>query len=254
MIRAERLNQISKLASEAGIVTIDALADELGVSKATVRRDINELCAEGIVEKTRGGIIFVDQNANIEPTYAMRFLTNTEEKQRIALAAREYITDGSYIMFDSGSTVLELAKVLPVMQHLSIVTYDLYIALELTSKEYVDLFMIGGMFRKRFFGFHGYFAENMIKELHANIAFIGADAVDLKNGIMGHNMNDVRLKQHMIDGSEKAILLCDHTKFETGAFIHISPLEKIDLIITGKETDEKYLRALRDMNIEVQIV
>lgn len=157
-------------------------------------------------------------------------------------------------MFDSGSTVLELAKELPVRNHLDIITYDLYVALELVNREYVDLLMIGGVFRRQYFGFHGYFAENAIRQMYSKVAFIGADAVNLQGGIMSHNQNDVPLKQSMIENSQKTILLCDHTKFGSYAFMHVAPLEKFDIVITGRELDEKYVSALREKGIGVELV
>lgn len=95
--------------------------------------------------------------------------------------------------------------------------------------EYVDLLMIGGVFRRQYFGFHGYFAENAIRQMYSKVAFIGADAVNLQGGIMSHNQNDVPLKQSMIENSQKTILLCDHTKFGSYAFMHVAPLEKFDI-------------------------
>jgi DeoR/GlpR family transcriptional regulator of sugar metabolism len=184
----------------------------------------------------------------------MRLSVNMEEKNRIGKAARAYINEGDNIMFDSGSTVLALAKELPQKRHLGIITYDLYVALELINKEFVDLLMIGGVFRRQYFGFHGYFAETAIRQMHANVAFIGADAVDLQNGIMSHNQNDVPLKQCMIENSRTTILLCDHTKFGSSAFVNVALLDGFNIVITGKQLDEHYASAMREKGIEVRLV
>lgn len=106
----------------------------------------------------------------------------------------------------------------------------------------------------QYFGFHGYFAENAIRQMYSKVAFIGADAVNLQGGIMSHNQNDVPLKQSMIENSQKTILLCDHTKFGSYAFMHVAPLEKFDIVITGRELDEKYVSALREKGIGVELV
>lgn len=248
---------ITELADQNGdgIMTLEELAEYLHVSMATVRRDVDELASRGVLQKTRGGVILqAREAASLDPTYAMRLSVNMDEKNRIARAASAYIYEGDNIMFDSGSTVLELAKELPVRNHLGIITYDLYVALELVNKEYVDLLMIGGVFRRQYFGFHGYFAENATRQMYAKVAFIGADAVNLQGGIMSHNQNDVPLKQSMIENSQKTILLCDHTKFGSYAFMHVAPLEKFDIVITGRELDEKYVSALREKGIGVELV
>lgn len=250
MIRAERFHMITELADQNGdgIMTLEELAEYLHVSMATVRRDVDELASRGVLQKTRGGVILqAREAASLDPTYAMRLSVNMDEKNRIARAASAYIYEGDNIMFDSGSTVLELAKELPVRNHLGIITYDLYVALELVNKEYVDLLMIGGVFRRQYFGFHGYFAENApsarcMPRWRSSVP----DAVNLQGGIMSHNQNDVPLKQSMIENSQKTILLCDHTKFGSYAFMHVAPLEKFDIVITGRELDEKYVSALRE--------
>ena len=76
----------------------------------------------------------------------------------------------------------------------------------------------------------------------------------LQGGIMSHNQNDISLKQSMIENSQQVILLCDHTKFNSYAFMHVAPLEKFDIVITGKELDKKYVSALNEKGIVVELV
>ncbi len=257
MIREERLQKITELATNDadGILTLEELAGHLDVSLATVRRDVSEMVQRGILEKTRGGIVLKPRESSpLDPIYEMRLSKNVDEKNRIAKAAMSYIKDGDNAMFDSGSTVLALAKELVNFNHIGVITYDLYVALELINKEFVDLLMIGGVLRRQYYGFHGYFAEKAISQMYSRIAFIGADAVDLQGGIMSHNQNDVPLKQSMISNSQETILLCDHTKFGSFAFMHVAPLEKFDLVITGRELEERYVSELREKGIEVELV
>lgn len=257
MLREERFQMISQMVNQTpgGVVSLEELGNCLDVSIATVRRDVDEMARRGFLEKTRGGVLLrTQEESSLDPTYAMRLAVNMDEKNRIANAAFKYIQDGDNIMFDSGSTVLEMAKGLPRFHHLGIITYDLYVALELINKEFVDLLMIGGVFRQQYFSFHGYFAENAIRQMYARVAFIGADAVDLQGGIMSHNQDDVPLKQSMIRNSQQTILVCDHTKFGSFAFMHVAPLNKFDRVITGKELEEKYVSALREQEIEVELV
>lgn len=257
MLREERFQRISTMVNQTpdGIVSLEELGRCLDVSIATVRRDVDEMARRGLLEKTRGGVLLRPHEASsLDPTYAMRLSVNMDEKNRIAKAALCHIQDGDNLMFDSGSTVLEMSKELPRFHHLGIITYDLYVTLELINKDFVDILMIGGVFRRQYFGFHGYFAENAIRQMYSRVAFIGADAVDLRGGIMSHNQNDVPLKQSMIENSQKTILVCDHTKFGSTAFMHVAPLKNFDLVITGKELDEKYVSALREQEIEVELV
>ncbi len=254
MIRAERFNLITNLANEMDIITLDELAERLQVSVATVRRDVDELCSQGIVEKTRGGIIFCNKKTDSEPSLQLRRVLNTEEKKRIAQAAFRYIEPNSYYMFDSGSTVHELLKLVPVQYPISIVTYDLSFIPELNALENADVFILGGQLRRAQLACHGIFAEDYLDQMNAQIAFIGADSVDLHKGIMGFNTNDVPLKQKMIANSTHTILLCDHSKFDNHGFISIHGLKGIDLIITDSGTDPEIIRQLTDSGLKVEVV
>jgi DeoR/GlpR family transcriptional regulator of sugar metabolism len=253
MLQAERLQAIRELAEKEDIISWERLMQMLNVSKATIRRDVNQLAAEGCIEKTRGGILSLQSDA-LEPSLQARNVQNTSEKKRIAQAALEYIHPDDFIFFDSGSTVKEITPLIPSSLRFSAMTYDLYIALELSKKPGVDVFITGGTIRKHFETAHGYMTERDLQEFHAQTAFMGADAIRLNSGIHGYNMNDIRPKQIMIENSDQTILLCDHTKFEKTAYIHISELKKIDRIITGVETEEKYGKAIRELGIQVQYV
>ncbi|MCI5481211.1 MAG: DeoR/GlpR family DNA-binding transcription regulator [Lachnospiraceae bacterium] len=254
MIRAERFNSIISLSNEMDIVTLEALAKRLGVSVATVRRDVEELAAQGLVEKTRGGIIFCSKKQDSEPSLQLRSHINQEEKRRIAQAAFEYIRPDSFYMFDSGSTVGALIRLIPKNYPISIVTYDLSYINDLNNLECADVFILGGKLRTGQMACHGTFAENYLDQMNAHIAFIGADSVDLQKGIMGFNTNDVNLKQKMINNSDKTILLCDHSKFENRGFISIHGLEGIDLLITDSGTDPEVIERFREAGLNIQVV
>ena len=254
MIRAERFNMITNLANEMDIVTLEELAKRLGVSVATVRRDVEELAANGIVEKTRGGIIFCNKKQDSEPSLQRRRYSNMDEKKRIAQAAFEYIKPNSYYMFDSGSTVGNVIGLIPKNFPISIVTYDLSYINELNCLENAEVFILGGKLRSGQMACHSAYAENYLEQMNAYIAFIGADAVDINKGIMSFNMNDIVFKQKMIKNSDKTILLCDHSKFENRGFISIHGLEGIDLIITDSGTDPKVIEQFREAGVKVQVV
>ena len=254
MIRAERFNLITNLSNEKDVITLEELAERLNVSVATVRRDVEELCGQGIVDKTRGGIIFRNKKQDTEPSLQLRSYSNLEEKKRIAQAALRYVEPNSYYMFDSGSTVGQLIRLIPRDFPVSIVTYDLNYITDLNALKNADVFILGGKLRQGQMACHGPNAEQWLDQMNAEIAFIGADSIDLNKGIMGYNTNDVPLKQKMIANSAKTILLCDHSKFESHGFISIHGFDKIDLIITDTGTDPEIIRKIREKGVDVEVV
>ena len=139
MIKEERKNQILEMANSHEIISIDDIAEALDVSKATVRRDIDELAREGTVEKTRGGIMSVNHKLRMEPSLRVRSNMNVEEKERMAQAALKYIRDKEYVVFDSGTTIRELARLVRGDCRITAVTYDLLTAVELAKRPQIDL-------------------------------------------------------------------------------------------------------------------
>lgn len=253
MLKAERLEIIKNLAKENEIVSWEKLHSYLDASKATIRRDIEQLEAEGIARKTRGGVIFPREKGT-EPSNEIRKYHNTDAKERIAEAALAYISDHDFIMLDSGSTVLELAKRIPKDRHIGVVTYYFEAARIISENENAEVFLVGGKVRKGFYTCHGFMAEKMLGEFHASLCFLGADGVDVQRGITGYNSLDVPLKQLMMKQSDKVILLCDHSKFESNAYMYIAKMDQIDVVITDSATSEEYIRSMREIGIEVVVV
>ncbi len=253
-MKEERKSKIVALVNEKEILSFDMMMDEFDVSSATIRRDIEELAADGLIQKTRGGILSMNRRVKDEPSLRLRSSMNMDEKRRMAAAASQFIEDGDCIAIASGTSVLELAKLLKNDLRLNIVTYDLLVALELANRAQFDVLMIGGSIKKAYYSTHGYFAEDMMKKIRVDKAFISADAIDLKQGIMGYTSDDIGTKTLLLKSASQVFLLCDHTKFDTRAFIKICDLSCISHIITGEEIDQTILKSIVDMGIRVTTV
>ena len=139
-------------------------------------------------------------------------------------------------------------------KNLMIATNDLHIALDLSANQDINLIVIGGESRKNHFSLLGYFSERMVSEMHADTTFIGIGAIDVKHGLMDFTTDEVKVKQAMINASRETIVLCDHTKFESVAFIRVCQLSEIDRIITGKELDASICSQLKEAGIDVVLV
>lgn len=254
MFSLDRMQRIITLVNKKEFITIKELADEIGISQATIRRDIARLDEEGHVKKVQGGVVSVNRNGFQEPALRTRKISNTEEKERIAEAAMKYIGDGEHVIFDSGTTLLTLAKKIKGVKDLTVITYDMLIAFELAQHPSIELLMAGGIMRKNFYSFYGYFTENMFSEMHVNKAFISCDALDIYQGIMSYNIDDITVKRCIIESADEVILLCDHSKLNIKTFINICPLSSVNRMIIGKEADPAIIAKLRENNIEIEMV
>ena len=241
MLRAERQNQIVDIVNQKGIVTIEDLMKQVQISKATARRDINSLSEEKRIIKIRGGAQSVIASAPYEPSLLARSQVNADEKKRIAEEAVRHIFPEDRIILDSGTTVLEVAKLLSTFSSLTIVTNDIHIAGEVNTNTANNLIFIGGIIRKGFCSSYGFYAESMLKSLS-----VDKDAIDPDLGIMSYTMDDVNLKSIGMSNAKEVFLLCDHSKFCAQALFSVGMMDKITTIISGKELDASIAEKLRN--------
>lgn len=243
MIRNKRLESIERYVMEHKYASTEELMNELNVSKATVRRDLSLMSDNENIKIVRGGVMMRNtESTKYEPSYDEKIMTNEDEKVRIAKRAGELISEGTTIAMDSGTTILQLAKELNNFKQLVVATCDVRNAVALAKHEELDIMMLGGgMLRRGFFTVTGGMVEEMIKDLNFNQAFISCDAVNIKNGAMITNFDEIQIKRSMIASSHEVILLADHGKMELVSFGSFASLDQIDKIITGIELpDETY--------------
>lgn len=254
MLSAERMAKIVDITNQREIITVDELVGIIGASKATVRRDITRLVENGLIRKTHGGVMSVAMGTATEPSLRMKSNLHIDEKKRIALRALNYVENNDFMILDSGTTLLEFAKLLDEKKAVTVVTYDLLVAMEVAKKPNIDLMMLGGTLRKTYYSFFGYFAEAMLSQIKAGKCFVSVDSVDVQQGLMSYTTDDIAIKKLIIESCNQVILLCDHSKFELRSFIKICDLSRIDTIITGGEINPAVLERLREMSINVEVV
>ncbi len=255
MIQAERLNKILEEVDARGFVSIEALMESLGASKSTLRRDLLTLEQQNALIRTRGGAMSAKAGGTSdEPEVSLRRTLQQDEKKRIAQAALSFINERDTILLDSGTTTIELAKLLGGYQSLMVATYDLYIADVLSTMENISLVVSGGMLRHRMKTLVGYFSERVMEEIHADRFFLSADAIDIDHGCMCYSIEEISVKKSMLKAAKETILLGDHTKFDNIAFINVCDLSEVDTIITGVETSQETLDHLKEMGIKVVLV
>lgn len=237
MLRAERQKRLVEIINQKGIATVEELMEEVNISKATVRRDINDMAEENLIAKVRGGAKSILPSSPYEPSFTIKSQINADEKKRIAAEAVKHILPDDRIILDSGTTVFEVSKLLNTFSNLTVVTNDIHIAAELNTNSTNNLIFIGGSIRKGFCSSYGYFAEYMLKNVSVDKIFLSVDAIDADLGIMSYTTDDVNLKSIGMENAKETYLLCDHSKFTTQALFTVGLLDKITTIITGTELD-----------------
>jgi DeoR/GlpR family transcriptional regulator of sugar metabolism len=253
MIKDERLSKIIDYIQKNQYVNIHQLVSEFSVSKATIRRDLETLAENGAIQLTHGGAKY-KKEAETELPYDEKRKTNSDEKSRIGKAACDLIHEGDTVIIDTGTTTREMVKYLLSRQNIHVITNDVIIAAELAVNTSIELTLTGGNVRKGYYTLCGYYAENFIKQLHADILFLSLDSIDSEFGCAILNMDEVATKQRMIKAAERTVSVCDHTKYESKALLKVCELSEIDLFVTGRELSEDTCHHFFENGYQLQLV
>ncbi len=229
-LRPERLERIVQMLSlRGGLRTVD-LADALNVSTATIRRDLDELAARGIVDRTHGGAVLGHGGTGREAPYEEKAQRMQPEKARIAERAASLVTDGATIVLDSGTTVLELARRL-AGRPITAIALDLPSASALSAEEGVEVWTPGGHVRNGLFSLVGPWTEQTLRSLSVDLFFMGADAVD-HEGVSNSTVEEAQVKRLALASARTSVLLVDSTKFGRRSFVRVCPLDSVATVIT----------------------
>ncbi|MBC7921767.1 MAG: DeoR/GlpR transcriptional regulator [Ferruginibacter sp.] len=237
---------ILQTVEERGSADVRELADLLQTSEMTVRRDLLQLAASGLLYRTRGGAMKVSL-ATDNFQFANKTAVNAERKDYLCqLAARE-IQEGEVVFLDCGSTVFRLCPFIK-NKRITVVTNSLPIVAELMASA-VSVNLAGGEVDKERRAIHGRIAEEHIARYRAHRAFIGADGISLRNGLSANSEKEASTAVAMARQAQKTYLLCDSSKLETDKYFHFAPLSLFDVLITDKEARPEMVVAYRQAGV-----
>ncbi len=251
MFQIERQDKLLQYINKKKKATIDQLADELGVSKVTVRRDISAISEKGLIIKTHGGVMALDSSLSHEIPFANKSVINIEEKKRIGRLAASLIEDKDIIILDSGSTTLEVAKSVEAKE-VTALTHDINIATESIHKNNINLIVSGGVLDKSVYTLTGNQTVDFYRKVHVNKTFLGCDAIDFEFGISNRTMEEVGIKRAIMDSADEIIVVTDSSKFSRRVFFFLCDVSSINKLVIDKikEIDKN---RLEDRGVEVLI-
>ncbi|CAM3259346.1 DeoR/GlpR family DNA-binding transcription regulator [Deinococcus deserti] len=247
-VSSERQHQILRRALADRVVKIKDLSAELGVHEMTVRRDIDQLAEQGLLERIHGGARIVEKTSE-EVAHQLRATKNTEAKEAIARAALNLIEDGDVVALDASTTALALARLLHA-RNVSAIVSGLDAANVLAANG-VPFLMVGGNFHAPARSFVGAFFMDTMTRLHPDKVFFSAKAFSPDTGFTDPHLPEVGAKQTLIRSAGTVIALLDSTKFERRALATIATLDEVDVLITDQTPSERTLSALEAADIQL---
>jgi DeoR/GlpR family transcriptional regulator of sugar metabolism len=252
MNQEARRAQIRKLIASHGECSVEQLANELGVSGMTVRRDLQMLCEDGRLIRTHGGAT-LGERATFEFAFLDRVNKNQEAKMAIARAAAELIGDSRSVMLDGSTTTLAIARQLRGKSELTVITTSLPAAAELQHEPGVDVLLTGGYIRSTSPDLTGSLAEANLELLRAEIAFLGADAVDNRGKVFTNPPDNSAVLLKMIASAQRVYVVADHTKLGSSALRCFGDLTQWAGLITDEACDTEFVDQLRESGVDVTI-
>jgi DeoR/GlpR family transcriptional regulator of sugar metabolism len=238
-------------------VQVGDLSRRFGVSEVSIRHDLEDLEARGLLRRVRGGAVSVPQTI-LEWSFNEKMLMRREQKERIGRAAAAMISKGDVIIMDSGTTVVHVARAISrgilISGDLTVITSSMPIVRELGPWQGVHLISLGGVYIPQQEVVAGPQAVSNLAQLHADRMFLGAGGLSLEVGATTATVLDAEVDQASVRASEQVVAVIDSSKIGRRGLASVVPLAEIDVLITDDGAPEEFVRKARDLGVDVRIV
>ncbi len=228
------------------VLSVD-LSQEMSVSEDTIRRDLNEMHHQEKLIKVHGGALSKSFYLSVQSTnvYAL------DGKKTIAMKAAKLIKDGMFVLTTGGTTIIELAKALPPELSATFITVSLSAAYEYIHHPNIEVIFIGDRISRSSQISIGAEAISKIKDIRADLCFLGTNAIDVEHGLTDNDWDVVQIKKTMIGSSQKVVSLAIAEKLNTSQRIKVCDIGEIDVLVTELEPSDKRLQPYVQAGVEV---
>lgn len=247
-----RRSEIARLARTSGLASVEDLSAQFGVTASTIRRDLSQLTAQGVIARTYGGAIAL--NPHPESSLRQRAMEGFDAKRGIAEWAAEQVRPGETVLLDAGTTVGAMGEFLRHVTNLTVIAAGLTALEALVDADGVRVECLGGTLRQLSQGFVGPLAEASLQRVSFDKAFLGADAVTADLGICEAELDQTRLKEMMIERAGEVYILAHSAKLGERPFHAWAPIPPGAVLVTDAAIDAKQVALFEDAGIRVQVV
>lgn len=249
MHATKRETEILNTVRLKGSVTTMELAEMLGVTDQTIRRNVVPLVEKGLVKKVHGAIVAPDRL--LEPPFHRRMVENQQAKQDLAAAVGAVIEDGDSIMLDAGSSTSYVARALVSKKNLTIVTNSAQIASTLAPNPTNKVYFAGSELRSDDSAAFDAQALKTFSQFDVQYAIISATALHPTRGVMVQKAHEAELSRLLISRCNHVIVAADHTKFDRKSLISVCDFSEIQSLATDQIPTGDLGKALLDQNISI---
>lgn len=275
MLSEQRYEKISSILEKEGSVKTSTLCRLLSASRETIRRDLETMEEQGLLRRIRGGAMKLEKGKSNEQkmdsvhgfsvqnalpdnqqyaSFDKRQKENFRNKKNIARKAAEFISEGQAIALDSGTTALELARVIKHRFHyLTVVTNSLPVAAELADAEGITLVLTGGIYNSDERAFTSDLATLIFSRINIDILFLTTCGISVERGITYQRVDEIIVQDKMMEASGKTIVIADSTKIEVNSLVKMCGIDRISMLITDSNASAEQTKALEQAGVQVVI-
>jgi DeoR/GlpR family transcriptional regulator of sugar metabolism len=247
MLKKERQEFILREINLHNKVLTSDLCEAINVSEDTIRRDLFELAETGDIIKVHGGAL----SRSFHVSFQANGVYSHDNKKLIAQKAVSLIKDGMFILTTGGTTILELAKALPKHLRATFFTGSLPAALEYIQHPGIEVIFIGDRISKNSKITVGGDAITKIKQINADICFLGINAIDSGHGLTDNDWDVVQVKKAMIEASKKVVALSISEKVNTQQKIKVADVEELDILVTELDPCQEIFNPYKEKDLQI---
>lgn len=241
--------RIRELLESQEFVDLETLCRELGASESSVRRDLTQLEATGVLKRVYGGAMAVETRGHALD-FGWQSTRMADEKRRIARRAAALVEDGQTVILDGGSTTAAVAAAL-LDRSIHVITNSLAIADVFADARQIEVTLTGGYLYPRLRAMLGPICEQMLAGVSADLLIMGIGGIT-EAGFSNSNSLVVGPEWKMIEAARRVVVVADHTKFGRGAVSHVAGLEMADVVVSDIELETRYRLMLAEHGVALE--
>ena len=248
-MKIDRINQIHELLKDVHSISINKLCSSFGVSKNTIRRDIEKKKKSGIIKKVYGGIVLQEQSEVSPEPFSSRETRNTQAKKKIARIAASLVNDGDVIYIDSGTTTMHMIPYLADKKRLTIVTASVYVINAASNYKDFNIIATGGSLYLPSKAFVGPSVLNCLRSYNISKDFLASTGISIENGATNASPLECEIKQSLVQKNCQKILLVDKSKLDVSSLMTYCDLKDLDYILMDECPPAKYVNYFQKSNV-----
>jgi len=246
-----RLTDILATARQSGRVGVEQLAKQFEVTPQTIRKDLNELCERGLLQRVHGGAVATSGVANFG--YEARRSLAAAGKRAIGQTTAALIPDDCSILINIGTTTEQVAMALRAKHGLMVITNNINVINILAGYSEIEIVVAGGVVRHADCGIVGEGTVDFIKQFKVDYAVIGASAIDSDGSLLDYDYREVKVAQAIIENARNTILVADSMKLERSAPVRIGHLSQLNCFVTDKPLPSHLEKVCRESELQVVV-